>query len=115
VTDRFLKLSNEIARRKDLTSTAKIVHAVLSSRIGPGGYSWPGLRSIAEDAGISKPTVVTAIADLKAAGLIEVESRGTGRCNRYRLAEESNQEPVKEFDRSKNLTSQEVLPSGKEI
>jgi hypothetical protein len=110
----FYKLPADIAQRKDLTGNEKIVYSIITGRIRENGKSWPGLRLIAKDAGITKPTVIEAISKLRAAGLIEVENRGNGRCNHYMISQKSGQEPlpVKDFDRSNIFTTggQETLP-----
>ena len=95
---RFYKLWKDIACRQDLTLSAKIILAVIADRIGTNGVCWPGIRRLAEDAGIDVTTVLNAIKQLEEADEIIVERPGIGRGNRYRLAAGSvgeNQAPEK--------------------
>lgn len=95
---RFYKLWKDIACRRDVTLSAKIILAIITDRIGTNGVCWPGIRRLAEDAGINVTTVLNAIGQLEAVGEIIVERPGNGRGNRYRLAAGSageNQAPEK--------------------
>ncbi len=85
MAERYVKLTNEIRRRADLTAAAKLVYADLVDRMGKKGVCWPGLRRLAADNGVTKSTAQAAIASLEAAGLIVIERTAGGRSNRYRV------------------------------
>jgi len=76
MTDRFYKLPVHIAERQDLTASAKLVFAVLWDRVGKNSGCWPSHKRIAQDVGICQMTVLQAVADLVAADLVAVETRG---------------------------------------
>lgn len=70
--DRFAKLPLDVACRSDLSSTAKVVYAVLADRMGGNDHCWPGQRRIAKDSGVSARTANRAVKELQTQGLIEV-------------------------------------------
>ena len=82
----YVRLDKEVLARRDLPPAAKLIYASIVDRIGRKGYSYPGVRRIAEDCGCSPGTVKTAVDQLADAGLLVVE-HGTGPrgSNRYRL------------------------------
>ena len=82
---RFYKLPVEIAKRRDLPAGAKVVFAVVADRIGHNSCSWPGVRTIAKDAGMSVSGVLKAVRQLEGGNALQVERRGSGKANRYRL------------------------------
>jgi hypothetical protein len=77
MSERFVKVPSELLARKGLSSTAKLVFAAITDRFGKNGQSWPGLRKISKDVGMSKPAVKRAIDELDKCGLLIVE-RGAG-------------------------------------
>jgi hypothetical protein len=87
---RFVKLWRDVLVHRRLSSTAKIVHAVLVDRLGDNGTCWPGQRRIARDCGTTPKAVNRAVRELERAGLVEIEP-GTltgpraGRTCSYRL------------------------------
>ena len=114
-TDKFIKLPCDIAERRDLKASDKIVHAVLQNYQGDNGYSWPGIRTLAEKTGLARQTVLDAIQRLEATSLLEVTRRGVGKANHYKTGPETRpvQEsktgpetrPVQKPDQSRNQTS----------
>lgn len=61
-----------------------IVLAAHTNRKRGGNICWPGLRALTEWMGVTRPTVIRAVAELEAAELIEVDrSRAHRRSNRY--------------------------------
>ncbi len=103
----FYKLFKEVAARRDIPASAKVLHAVIVDRIGNNGVTWAGMRTLAGDSGMSIPTVIEDVVKLEAAKLIVVERRGDGRSNHYRLASESDQEPLSPANtgRSRNFST----------
>lgn len=83
----FVKVYADVMRRRDLTATAKLVHAVLENRARQDGRAWPGIRRIASDIGVANNAVVRAITALERAGLVIKTRRDNGRTNTYKLSE----------------------------
>ena len=88
----FYQLPKDIAARRDLHASDKLVLAAITDRIGRNGKCWPGIRRLARDTGLTEETVGTCIGRLQGAGCIRVERRGNGRANHYFLPDESAQE-----------------------
>src|SRR5690625_861307 len=66
---------NWIFDRDDLRSTDKLVFLYLCRRAGADGRSWPSIRRMADDVGMSRNTVRSAIERLEQAGLLVREAR----------------------------------------
>lgn len=101
---KFYKLPMDIAERKDLLPSDKLVYVVVADCFNGKAICWPGKRYLVRRTGLSGQAVLDAINRLEKAGLLVVERRGNGRSNHYK---KSGQEirPVKELDRSKNDTT----------
>ena len=82
-TEKFCQVPKAMAKRRDLTATAKMVYAVIRDRLGKNDCAWPGVRRIAADAGVSVQTVIHAVEQLEARGLMRVVRQGNGRVNKY--------------------------------
>ena len=91
----FYKLFKIIAKRKDLTYADKVVFSIIAGRIGKNGHCWAGIRKLTTDAGGDKSTVKRSIDRLEKIGLLQVERRGIGKANHYRLPGESLPESVR--------------------
>lgn len=91
---RWRKSFNDVLCRRDLSPAAKLVYEVLSDRIGTNGTCWPGCRRLADDIGVNRGTVIDAIRQLEAVGLIVVERQPNGRSNRYSLGNGQPPEPM---------------------
>jgi DNA-binding MarR family transcriptional regulator len=111
---KFYKLLQELAARGDISAAAKIVKTIIVDHIGNNDDAWPGIRTLARETGLSRPTVIKAISDLESKGLLIIDRRENGQVNHYRLPGKSGQEslPVKEVDRSSPFTTtgQETCP-----
>ncbi len=83
----FLKIPLLVLSRRDLTSAAKLVYAVVVDRMGSKKVAWPGIRRIARDLGVSENAVLRATAKLEAVGLLAVVRSSSGKVNTYRLPE----------------------------
>lgn len=68
----------------DIGQSGFLVYAALALHAGPSGTCWPSQRTLSARTGLQKRAIQLALAKLTAAGL--VESKRTGRTNRYRLA-----------------------------
>jgi DNA-binding MarR family transcriptional regulator len=71
----FVRIPKDILKSK-LTSTQKVVWAAIFSRCNDKIYSFPGIRRLADDTGLSKSTVQSAIKDLTNYGLLIEKYRG---------------------------------------
>ena len=76
-------MHNDILSRTDLTASAKLIYSVLADRQGGNGDCWPGIRTLAKDAGMSKGAVERAVDALESAGLIQANRGNQGYSNRY--------------------------------
>ena len=89
---KFYKLSTQLAERRDLRPSDKIVLAILTDRIGKNGKCWPGVRCLAKDSGLNKDTVRDSLERLRVSGALTIEDRGRGRSRYYRIPDESVRE-----------------------
>ncbi len=85
----FFMVPSAVSSRRDLELADKLVFGVIVTRIGSNGHCWPGMRSLADDAGVAVSAVEKSIRRLETAGLLEVERQGSGRRNHYRLPTKS--------------------------
>lgn len=104
---KFYKLPVDIASRRDLPAGTKIILAVIVDRIGENNSCWPGSRTLANDTGLSRLTVLEGIKKLETKGIIQVERQPNGKVNHYRLVTKSGKEtiPVKKLYRLRNYTA----------
>jgi len=98
MTGLFYKLPQDIAARRDLLPSDKLVYAVVLNAFNGKDVCWPGKRDIMEKTGLSGQAVCDAIDRLDKAGVLVVERRGNGKPNHYRTSQQIR--PVKELDRS---------------
>lgn len=82
--DFFAKVPKAIVYHPGLTGNDVRVYATLSDRAGTKRSSWPSVRRIAADLGLSATTVQKALDKLEELKLIEVERSG-GKVNLYHL------------------------------
>ena len=87
--DRFYKLSADLAQRRDLTGTTKIIYSIIVNHMGNNGQCWPGYRKLGKEAGVDKETAQKSVEQLSDKGLLDVEKRGSGSSNLYRLPQET--------------------------
>lgn len=104
MTERFYKIPKNLAFRRDLKPSDKLVYAAITDRIGQNGFCWPGIRSLIQDCGLCRDTVVNSIRRLEAAGLLNVKRRGNGRVNHYKETGPKTR-PVEKPNRSENQTT----------
>lgn len=87
----FWKLPADVAGRRDISPSSKVVYAYLYDRQGGNGTAWPALRRGAVDCGCAVSTIQAAIVELREAGLLQIESAGANhgrRTNRYQVRTE---------------------------
>ena len=78
------QLSDEQARQLGLNLISKILFTHLANH--DPNAAWPSIRALAAILGTNTRTIVRSLHDLRAAGLIEIQSAATG--NRYRVVEQ---------------------------
>lgn len=83
MTSQFYKLDADLCRRRDLTPGDKVVLAIIADRVRGNGHSWPGIRSLSDDAALNRSTVERSIVRLEKCGLIRVEHGRGRRSNSY--------------------------------
>lgn len=81
----FTQVPNFILKNPELSSNAKVVYAMLLSYAWNNDRVFPGQERMAEDMGISRPTVTKAIGELEQVGYLEIQRRGQGLTNIYIL------------------------------
>ena len=104
----FYQLPQDITSRRDLSGNAKILWAVIRDHARGNGHAWPGMRLLAQETGLSRVTIMQATKRLEQTGLLEIEHRGNGRANHYRVPDGTGKEaiPVKKAD----STGKETIP-----
>jgi len=100
--DKFYKLPQELASRKNLNASDKIVYAVIMDHNSKNNKCFPGKRTIMKKTGLSGDTVCESIKRLESSGALIVVRPGNGKSNRYKSGLEIG--PVGKSDRSENQT-----------
>ncbi|MCH8148250.1 MAG: helix-turn-helix domain-containing protein [Planctomycetes bacterium] len=103
----FVKLTVAVLARRDLTPAGKLVYAVIVDAMRGKVKSWPSVRAIAHQAGLSRNTVTRAVTHLEQMDLIEVRRGNRGQANSYSLpttimgtSEQQSQDKEASDDRS---------------
>ncbi len=122
---RYSSLPDVILRDPTLAASAKLVWMALAAHLGPNGTDvWPSMTRLSQWTGLSRDTVLRAIAALESAKLIVVLRQSLGKPNLYRILQpqvgqidektdaESGENPSKEptEKQSQNATSSKMLP-----
>lgn len=81
----FTQVPNFILVSKDLSVGAKLVYAMLLKYAWQDDYCFPGQDKLAADMGVTDRSTRTYIKELVAAGYLDVEQRGLGKTNLYKL------------------------------
>ena len=93
----FFRVEHELLRStafKSLGGSAIKVYLVLGLYSDFGtGWAFPSIRTIAAQAGLSRQTVLDALEEIVAAGLVAVQ-RETGKPNAYRLLQPTPPRPT---------------------
>ena len=103
MSQKFYKLSQDIAARKDLLPSDKIVLTIITDYKRDNEYCWPGIKTIMNRTGLSKQTVLDSIKRLESSGDLVVIRRGKGKSNHYKTSPDIR--PVEKSNRSKNQTT----------
>lgn len=68
---------NHIWDEEGLTFYAKGIYCLLAKFADKEGRCWPSLNTLKDHSGISKPTIIKAIAELKSRGYVQIDKRKT--------------------------------------
>ena len=108
---KYCKMSLDILARKDLSPTAKLVHAVLRDFANNKGLAWPATDTIARMVGRSERMVQTALRELEKINAIELaERRRTGRVWFVNKSENISQETQPIAKLKRNQLRRETQP-----
>ncbi|MCK5600472.1 helix-turn-helix domain-containing protein [Candidatus Pacearchaeota archaeon] len=102
MTEKFYKLPQDLAARKDLKASDKILFAVILDYQGNNADCWPGMTTLTRKTGLAKQTVIRSVKRLEKKGVLAVDRRGKGKSNHYKTGTKSR--PVPKVDRSINGT-----------
>ncbi len=104
--DKFYKLDQNLTARKDLSSTAKLIFAIIKDHIGNHDNTWIGILLLTKKAGCCRSTVLESISRLESLSLLVVERRENGMSNLYSLPKSSMETIlVGKSDQSGNQTT----------
>src|ERR1700730_12402483 len=81
----FTQVPNFILTKKDISVGAKLAYAMLLKYAWGDDACFPGQVKLAEDMGATDRSVRTYLEELEAAGILEINQRGLGKTNLYRL------------------------------
>lgn len=70
--------NTDILDEANVSAYGKLIYFVLSKYAGRDGTCWPAIKTIADAAGVSRPTVIKAIKELKEIGYLEIHRRVSG-------------------------------------
>ena len=81
----FTQVPNVILTDKTLSVGGKLAYAMLLKYAWADNACFPGQQKLAEDIGAGERSVRTYLKELEQSGYLEVEQRGLGKTNLYRL------------------------------
>src|SRR5436190_11389865 len=81
----FTQVPNFILKKPDLSVGGKVVYAMFLSYAWHNDSCFPGQERLAQDMGMSQSRVSEFIKELATANLIEIERRGMGKTNLYKI------------------------------
>jgi DNA-binding transcriptional ArsR family regulator len=81
----FTMVPNFLLTNKKLTVGAKLAYAMLLKYAWSDDACYPGQQKLAEDMGSGERSIRTYLKELEEEGLLEVQQRGLGKTNLYRL------------------------------
>jgi hypothetical protein len=81
----FTQVPNFILTKKDLSVGGKLAYAMLLKYAWGDNACFPGQLKLAEDMGAGERSIRTYLKELETGGLLEIEQRGLGKTNLYRL------------------------------
>ena len=81
----FTQVPNFILTKPDISVGAKLAYAMLLKYTWQDDACFPGQIKLAEDMGAGERSVRRYLEELEKASLLEIEQRGLGKTNYYRL------------------------------
>ena len=81
----FTQVPNFVLTQKELSAGAKLAYAMLLKYAWEDKACYPGQVKLAEDMGAAERSIRTYLKELETGGLLEIEQRGLGKTNLYRL------------------------------
>lgn len=81
----FTQVPNFLFKNSGLSIGAIVVYSKFLSYAWHNDYCFPGQEQLAQDIDVSDRSVRTWIKELQDAGLLEVQQRGLGKTNIYKL------------------------------
>ncbi len=81
----FTQVPNFLLINKELSVGAKLAYAMLLKYAWDADACFPGQVKLGEDMGAGERSVRTYLKELEDAGFLEVQQRGLGKTNLYRL------------------------------
>lgn len=81
----FTQVPNFILDAPGISIGAKVVYAKFLQYAWHNDGCYPGQRRLGEEIGLKESSVSGYVKELKDAGLIEVQRRGLGKTNKYRV------------------------------
>ena len=81
----FTQVPNFILTKKDISVGAKLAYAMLLKYLWNNDACFPGQARLAQDMGAGERSVRTYLKELKSAALLDIEQRGLGKTNLYRV------------------------------
>ena len=95
----FTQVPNFILTSPAISVGAKLVYAMLLKYAWGDSACFPGQTKLAEDMGSGERSVRRYLEELEKAGFLEIEQRGLGKTNLYRLflkvQKQQNSKPIK--------------------
>lgn len=79
----FTQVPNFILRNPGLSVGAKVAYAMFLSYAWHNDSCFPGQERLAQDMGMSRPSVTGFVSELARAGMITIQRRGLGKTNIY--------------------------------
>ena len=81
----FTQVPNFILTKNDISVGAKLAYAMLLKYAWGDDACFPGQVKLAEDMGAGERSVRTYLKELESVSLLEIQQRGLGKTNLYRL------------------------------
>ena len=81
----FTQVPNFILTKKDISVGAKLAYAMLLKYLWNNDACFPGQARLAQDMGAGERSVRTYLKELESAALLDIEQRGLGKTNLYRV------------------------------
>ncbi len=81
----FTQVPNFILTNKDISVGAKLAYAMLLKYAWGDDACFPGQAKLADDMGAAERSIRTYLKELETAELLEIQQRGLGKTNLYRL------------------------------